>query len=255
LTRPYPADTTFGRLFQGDAFYARDLAAPRNHCLADAWGREAILKLAAIFSLFNLPDCAAELLVRFRSRLAKDFVEIGLDLLTAQATGTSTGETYIDYIRSFQEGDDRFKAGARQKLTETRSGRLTAVNPSRFFGPPNPLNGAKCRTTNGWLDVVTPSTPWAYALELRARDDKSVIPDQISLRLSVETLQGKVGVAVETSDRRELLQEITVEPNGVARLEFRTSAVFGAIVLRNASPEGKASRARLRIDEVDILCS
>jgi hypothetical protein len=98
---PTPAETLTGRPFQGEAYYARDIDTPG----LDAKKRA---KLAAIFSLWGVPDLAAELLVAHRGVLAPLFdVERGLDLLAAQAQPERTHTLdYTAYMRSF-EADDR----------------------------------------------------------------------------------------------------------------------------------------------------
>src|SRR5436190_7659963 len=53
---PTPAETLFGRPFQGEAYYGRDFAA------ADLQ-RPGLLKLAAIYAAWGVPDMAAELLL------------------------------------------------------------------------------------------------------------------------------------------------------------------------------------------------
>src|SRR5689334_714246 len=81
---PTPAETEFGRPFMGEAYYALDPAAP-NGCrrTLDA---EKLAKLAAVFSLWNVPDAAAELLLAKRVVFEPMFdVDRALDALAAQA--------------------------------------------------------------------------------------------------------------------------------------------------------------------------
>src|SRR5262245_34661487 len=59
---PTPAETLSGRPFQGEAYYGRDIDAP-------GLGLKKLAKLAAIFSLWGVPDLAAELLVAHRTSL------------------------------------------------------------------------------------------------------------------------------------------------------------------------------------------
>ena len=65
---------------------------------------EKLIKLAAIFSLLGLPDCAAEVLVAFRSRIANLLdVDWSLDALAAQTqSGGRTPLNYRDYIEAFK---------------------------------------------------------------------------------------------------------------------------------------------------------
>ncbi len=98
---PTPAETVSGRPFQGEAYYARDIDAPG----LDA---QKLAKLAAIFSLWDVPDLAAELLVAHRGALAPLLdVDRGLDLLAAQIQAERPIKLgYQAYLRSF-EADDR----------------------------------------------------------------------------------------------------------------------------------------------------
>ncbi len=94
---PTPAETVSGRPFQGEAYYARDIDAKG---LAD----NKLAKLAAIFSLWEVPDMAAELLLARREAVARVIdIDKALDLLALQAQakrGTRLG--YQAYIRSFE---------------------------------------------------------------------------------------------------------------------------------------------------------
>ena len=96
------AQTRFGQPFQGDAIYARDLAAPYHRDLASAYAVEKLVKLACIFELIGLPDCAAEVLNRFQPRLAAfGDTEALLDALTPPLLGERL--TYRRYISKFEK--------------------------------------------------------------------------------------------------------------------------------------------------------
>jgi len=99
---PTPAETVSGRPFQGEAYYARDVAAPGLSAAKRA-------KLAAVFALWDVPDLAAELLVAHRDTLVPLFnVAAGLDLLAAQQQPDRTRKLdYKRYLASF-EADDRW---------------------------------------------------------------------------------------------------------------------------------------------------
>jgi hypothetical protein len=101
---PYPAGSAFGRFFQGDAFYARDVCASENAAFAESIGPERLTKLAALFALFGLPDCAAEIILSYHD-LFSGFLDIdsGLDLLARQAQpGATSPLSYRDYIAQFE---------------------------------------------------------------------------------------------------------------------------------------------------------
>jgi hypothetical protein len=104
---PTPAETVSGRPFQGEAYYARDVA-PRG---ADGtFGIEKLAKLAGVFSAWQVPDAAAELLLARRAEFASLFdVDAGLDLLAAQTqTQRRRPLPYRDYMASFEADQPSF---------------------------------------------------------------------------------------------------------------------------------------------------
>lgn len=124
-----PAQTVTGRLFLADALYARDPAGTGEWPgLADALSAEKLLKLAAIFSVWNLPDAAAEILVTFRSRIESSLnVDEALDVLAAQAQpGATTPLSYRQYM-------DRFAADSAE------------FYPTPYRPPPRPTLGQRLR--------------------------------------------------------------------------------------------------------------
>jgi hypothetical protein len=85
----------------GDAIYLRDAGSRESE---DVWGEELeptkLLKLACLYELFQVPDCAAELLLRHEETLGRLFdVRRGLDLLTPRLRGRRV--SYAEYIAAF----------------------------------------------------------------------------------------------------------------------------------------------------------
>jgi methyltransferase FkbM-like protein len=112
FTRELYAETSFGQPYQGDAIYVRDLAAPYEQALADEYLAEKLLKLACIYELIGVPDCAAEVLNRFGRRLAVfGDVEPLLDALTPPLHGQEL--TYRDYVSKFKAEPQLFLPSAR----------------------------------------------------------------------------------------------------------------------------------------------
>lgn len=107
-----PAQSVTGRPYQAEAFYARDPASPDWRDIGDAMSPEKLAKLAAIFSVWNQPDAAAEILLVFRDKLAGLFdVDTALELLAGQAqaqTGATAAMPYRDYIEAFEAGAPSF---------------------------------------------------------------------------------------------------------------------------------------------------
>jgi FkbM family methyltransferase len=94
------ADTFTGQVIWADVLYVRDGAAPKYE---EAWGMrfsaEQIFRLACIYELYGLDDCAAELLETFRDRLPCD-VEPYLDLITPELGGKRV--TFREYNEAFE---------------------------------------------------------------------------------------------------------------------------------------------------------
>lgn len=117
LPAPYlltiPAQSCWGRPFQGDAIYLRDLAAPEYREWAETSAPAKLAKLAALFSLAGLPDCAAEILVAFREPIGASLdVDKGLEMLIRQCF--PSGEevpTYKEYLQQFAADSRRFYPG------------------------------------------------------------------------------------------------------------------------------------------------
>lgn len=98
------AQTHTGRVFQADAIYVLDLASEEDQRLAHSLSDEKLAKLAAIFSLCDQPDSAAELLTRFRDRFGRLCdVDHALDLLAFQTQGDrAEKKTYKEYLKEFE---------------------------------------------------------------------------------------------------------------------------------------------------------
>ena len=115
-----PGATEFGRVHQGDAMYARDLGSGLYGEFADSLSPDKILNLAAIFAIFDLPDCAAELLVEFQNLLSSRCdVDRALDALATQAKGGLAG--YRRYIQRFVKHPRAFLGTKNPLLTISRA--------------------------------------------------------------------------------------------------------------------------------------
>lgn len=100
------AQTEWGQPLWGDLIYLRDAAQPDNRRYGEL-SRVKLLKLAALFELFRLPDCAAELLLVHRDTLsALVDVDALLDLLTPTLHGEQL--SYREYVAAFEADPTRF---------------------------------------------------------------------------------------------------------------------------------------------------
>jgi hypothetical protein len=99
---PTPAETLFGRPFQGEAWYARDFEGA-------ALDSPKLLKLAAIYSAIGVPDMAAELLTKRGAELGGLVIDRALDLLAAQAQPERLRKLdYRRYMQGFEADAPRF---------------------------------------------------------------------------------------------------------------------------------------------------
>jgi len=94
------AYTTHGQVMDGDALYFRDLLIPANRAIHAAAGPGRLLKAACLFEIYCLNDCAAELIVANRERLA-GLVDCDrlLDLLTPRLCRRVVG--YREYLDAY----------------------------------------------------------------------------------------------------------------------------------------------------------
>lgn len=94
------AYTKHGQIMDGDALYFRDLLIPANAPIAASATPARLLKAAALFEIYSLSDCAAELILANRDRLAPHVdCERLLDLLTPPMNGRKLG--YQAYLEAY----------------------------------------------------------------------------------------------------------------------------------------------------------
>ena len=88
-----PGPATGGRPFQGDALYMRDICSTASPTSESFLTPEKLINAVLLFSLFGLPDCAAELLRKQLKTLAPLLdITAFLDVLTKQCLSMQ-GET------------------------------------------------------------------------------------------------------------------------------------------------------------------
>jgi hypothetical protein len=108
FTYDIPAQTISGQPHWADAVYLRDGAAAQYR---EIWNEElssiALLKLAALYELFRVPDCAVELILMHRDRIA---AVVDPDKLLDCLTPPFNGEqlSYRDYIAVFRDSPEQF---------------------------------------------------------------------------------------------------------------------------------------------------
>jgi FkbM family methyltransferase len=107
-----PGATESGRVHHGDAMYARDLGSGIYDDFAKSVPPDKLLNLAAIFAIFDLPDCAAEIVTKSRNELtAFGNVDRMLDRLTAQIERSSSSDAnYQQHMGRFNDDPGDFSA-------------------------------------------------------------------------------------------------------------------------------------------------
>lgn len=137
-----PAQSTTGRPYQAEAFYARDPAGVDSIEFASAMSPEKMAKLAAIFSIWHQPDSAAEILIEFRDKLQDVFdVDVGLELLAGQAQAkATTAISYKEYIAEFEAGATRFYPDVHVPWSPPKI-RKRIYSAIKAFGDPDSVSG------------------------------------------------------------------------------------------------------------------
>jgi FkbM family methyltransferase len=94
----FPAQTAWGQALWGDVVFLRDLYVPPPP--AAKFSVEKLIKLACLYEIFCVPDCAAELILQCRERIAAR-VDPGalLDLVTPPLYGQDVNyREYMDAV-------------------------------------------------------------------------------------------------------------------------------------------------------------
>ncbi len=166
------AFTRFGQPYQGDAIYIRDLAAdPRSRLVAE-YSSDKLIKLACIYELAALPDCAAEVLNRFERRL-RPFGprEPLLDALTPPLLGQRL--SYRDYVARFERNPELFLPSA--AAPSPSSTEPTAPTPAAIATPSLP-DRIKRRVRER-AAAISPLLVRAIVTELAPRRQLALDPD------------------------------------------------------------------------------
>jgi FkbM family methyltransferase len=122
-----PAQTTTGQVLWGEALYLRDLANPDYERMWEyEITRERVFKLACVFELFGMPDCAAELLIN-RREIVGGVSDSLLDQLADP--GSSSPGSYREYINAF-EADPEALYRRRRRAAAEAPGQSRAAAPA-----------------------------------------------------------------------------------------------------------------------------
>ena len=105
-TAPY--QTQLGQPIWGDMLYLRDAGSPSYEAVwTSRLAVTKLLKLVCLFELFELPDCAAEVVLRHRAELSRTIdPDVLLDLLTPPLRGERL--SYLEYDAAFDDDIELF---------------------------------------------------------------------------------------------------------------------------------------------------
>ena len=107
-----------GQVIAADALYLRDGAAEIETCDTEFnWTDDSILKLASIFEVYGLPDCAIELLqvARKKNYLGDLDIDYLTDLLTPEFMGKDV--TYHEYMENLEHLKELKAKGYQKELS------------------------------------------------------------------------------------------------------------------------------------------
>lgn len=102
-----PAQTVTGQVQWGEAVYFRDLARQdyeRMHGYAAPLAKK--IKLACLFEIYGLPDCAAQILAQLLEQTGDRFFSTLLDELVARYRGSRL--SYSKFLQQFDSDPKRF---------------------------------------------------------------------------------------------------------------------------------------------------
>jgi hypothetical protein len=253
------SNTLTGRLFQAEAHYALADTGPLT--------AEKLLKLAAIFSLWNQPDGAAEILVEFRERLAPLLnIDAALDLLAAQtqeAVGVRQPLSYRDYMALFATDSPYFfppeptpTEAAPAFLDESIDTVTGDGLPDGFLTVPWLQEGASIRGRPpiapykpvAVMDMTIDTTTVLYVYSLIWKLDRSVLPHgqgrTVVVEVSIDVRAGRLGILWADQDFQLVdgsERYVSVEPDRQQVLISAPAELARYLIVRNSTREGLAS--------------
>jgi FkbM family methyltransferase len=111
--------TLSGRLAHGDALFFKDIASEKETILRNG-DATRILKMASLFELYGLPDCAADLLEEYRT-LIDPIVPVDALLNAFVPNHYGEGLTYKQYLQAYALHVGRVPEKNKEGLTHLRT--------------------------------------------------------------------------------------------------------------------------------------
>jgi len=238
------AQTTFGQPVFGDIAFMRD----------PLWGSKGVpldlsiaklLKLICLYEFFRVPDCAAELILLNRERIAA-LIEPDhlLDLLTPQLAGRTL--SYREYARTIDENPSGLLARSLD-FSEEDLRRLGGRDLPGLVGDIRILNRDTRIKVGTPMRIVTAPGAWAYAAELPLAIPMH-LPGAIWIRIRVRVLRGACAFGLLNQNRsafqhRRILQPHEQDQTVFLHAEDRSSA--RSVIIENATPDGQPAEIDL----------
>ena len=205
-----PAQTDIGQVQWADVIYFRDLG---NRNYTRTWGGNwspiQIVKLACLFELHRLNDCAVELLTAYRDYLSGVVdIEAAIELLVPPLDGRLA--THDDYLRRFEQTIEEMRLvqeGDLKRLSIDEKRQLKAYHRVALFG-------AGGRLTEAYQDIKSLLGP---DIEIRIIDNdknkwgRSVCGEEVVSPEHIKKYRPDIVIIVSTFVREILSQLVRVK--------------------------------------------
>jgi FkbM family methyltransferase len=261
----FAGDTEGGQVIQGDAVYLRDAASQYDRFI---WNSNLspikLLKLAALYDIFSLPDMAAEIIAVKREQIASTTDPNALlDALTPFLHGRKM--SYGQYIHKFETEVGAFFPFRKSGVTTVTSTISACANAE--------LGGADLQETlDRWVDadlididslvvhhalqvsqdnglfVRSPSEQWSYAISFPVHTNTNS-PGAAKFEFEVKILEGAIGFGAILNDNKTFIQEVicrSQEDWQRVRIFVDEVSDCAAIVVRNVAAGDTTSKLLIR---------
>jgi FkbM family methyltransferase len=249
-----PGQTIGGQVVYGDALYLRDAG---NEGYENDWGTtfppDKIIKLACLFEIFGLEDCAAELLLKYRASIGSRLdIDRCLDILTPAVNGRQL--SYRQYRQQFERNPDSFESGSAELILEAAFREFQEIPGALPLAKVRQVHdGAQVDLRDGVVDVRTAPEAWYFAALIPFAEEtaprlsgSSAIPAALEVEMTVAA--GEVGVGFLHRDFRQVSGEQLVKAaSGQQRIRLFTPDVREhlGLLCRNGPSSRTVSSARI----------
>jgi hypothetical protein len=255
-----------GQVSWAEALYLRDLAHPSyDETFAYRTTAERALKMCCLHALYDLNDCAAELLLHHPALLDLADRPALLDALTPRLFGRLS---YEDYMSRFEADPTSFYPSRLQAdgaWTASGSAAARVALPQGARRVPGGVGLTSIRSHDSWnsrvevepqgVTLTTSATPWAYSAEIDL--DRSRIAGDRPLYLSVElaVTRGEIGIGCLLDDATTIAGEVvcaTHEGVQVVVVAIPWLADLKYVLVRNMALNESAIARFLKVDLYEV---